>query len=122
VICIRRCSNERYSGANGTKVRSRKDLPSETLLLFGNAEADDLRLQRLLRRENAILVPLVYRTGTDHIAGRVTAAKGLDAGDTIFRAAIRDQVGSVVKRLQRDGTIENIGAGRASKWKLASGV
>jgi hypothetical protein len=38
-----------------------------------------------------------------------------------MRAAIREQVGSTVKRLHRNGTIENVGAGRASKWKLAGG-
>lgn len=57
---------------------------------------------------------------TDEIAGRVIAAKGLDAGDAILRAAIREQVGSTVKRLHRNGAIENIGAGRASKWNLKS--
>jgi hypothetical protein len=55
---------------------------------------------------------------TDDIAGRVVAVKGFDAGDAILRAAIREQVGSTVKRLHREGTIENIGAGRSSKWKL----
>src|SRR5271169_3654244 len=44
---------------------------------------------------------------TDDIAGRVIVAKGFDAGDAILRAAIRDQVGSTVKRLHREGTIEN---------------
>jgi hypothetical protein len=34
--------------------------------------------------------------------------------DTILRAAIREQVGSIVKRLHREGTIENVGAGRAT--------
>lgn len=33
---------------------------------------------------------------TDEIAGRVITAKGFDAGDTILRAAIREQVGSTV--------------------------
>ena len=56
---------------------------------------------------------------TDDIAGRVIAAKGFDAGDAILRAAIREQVGSTVKRLNREATVENVGAGRASKWKLA---
>jgi hypothetical protein len=56
---------------------------------------------------------------TDDIAGRVIAAKGFDAGDAILRAAIREQVGSTVKRLHRRAAAENIGAGRASKWKLA---
>jgi hypothetical protein len=36
-----------------------------------------------------------------------------------LRAAFREQVGSTVKRLRRNGAIENIGTGRASKWKLA---
>ena len=57
---------------------------------------------------------------TDDIAGRVIAAKGFDAADGVLRAAIRDQVGSIVKRLHRDGTIENIGAGRLSRWKLTT--
>ena len=39
-----------------------------------------------------------------------------------FDSAIREQVGSTVKRLHRDGAIENIGAGRATKWKLANGA
>jgi hypothetical protein len=56
---------------------------------------------------------------TDDIAGRVIAAKGFDAGDAILRTAIREQVGSTVKRLHCNGAIENIGAGRASKWRLA---
>jgi chromosome condensin MukBEF MukE localization factor len=56
---------------------------------------------------------------TDDIAGRVIAAKGFDIGDAILRASIREQVSSTVKRLHRNGAIENIGAGHASKWKLA---
>jgi hypothetical protein len=56
---------------------------------------------------------------TDDIAGRVIAAKGLDAGDAILHVAVREQVGSTVKRLHREGAIDNIGAGRASKWRLA---
>jgi hypothetical protein len=53
---------------------------------------------------------------TDDIAGGVIAAKDFDTGDAILRAAIREQVGSIVKRLHREGTIQNIGAGRASRW------
>ena len=48
---------------------------------------------------------------TDDIAGRVIAGKGFDTGDAILRTAIREQVGSTVKRLHRNGTIENIRAG-----------
>jgi chromosome condensin MukBEF MukE localization factor len=55
---------------------------------------------------------------TEEIAGRVIAAKGFDTGDAILREAIREQAGSIVKRLRRNGVIENVGAGRASKWKL----
>jgi hypothetical protein len=57
---------------------------------------------------------------TDDIACRVIAAKGFDPADGVLRAAIREQVGSVVKRLHREGTIESLGVGRTSKWKLAS--
>jgi hypothetical protein len=57
---------------------------------------------------------------TDDIAGQVIAAKGFDAGDAILRAAIREQVGSTVKRLHREGMIANTGAGRASRWKLVN--
>jgi hypothetical protein len=35
-----------------------------------------------------------------------------------LRATIREQVESIVKRLNRDSAVEKIGAGRA-KWKLA---
>jgi hypothetical protein len=56
---------------------------------------------------------------TDEIADRVIAVKGFDSRDAILRAAIRDQIGSTVKRLHRQGAIENVGAGRASKWTLA---
>jgi hypothetical protein len=58
---------------------------------------------------------------TDDIAGRVIVAKGFDAGDAILRAAIREQVGSTVKRLHREHAVENVGTGRASKWKLTNG-
>ena len=59
---------------------------------------------------------------TDDIAGRGIAAKSFDPGDVILRAAIREQVGSTIKRLHRQGAINNIGAGRASRWKVASGA
>jgi hypothetical protein len=51
---------------------------------------------------------------TDDIAGRVIVAKGLDAGDSILGAAVRDQVGSIVKRLHRSGDIERVGAGHGA--------
>jgi hypothetical protein len=55
---------------------------------------------------------------TEDIAVRVIVAKGFNDGDAILRAAIREQVGSIVKRLHRNDAIEVVGAGRASKWKL----
>src|ERR1700716_3013874 len=45
---------------------------------------------------------------TDEIARRAVAAKGFDLGDTILRAAIREQVGSTVKRLHRESVIKNV--------------
>jgi hypothetical protein len=42
---------------------------------------------------------------TDDIAGQVIAAKGFDAADAILRAPIRKQVGSIVKRLHRPGSM-----------------
>jgi hypothetical protein len=56
---------------------------------------------------------------TDDIAGRVITTKGFDAIDSVLHAAIRGQVGSIVKRLHREGMIKNNDAGRASRWKLA---
>jgi hypothetical protein len=55
---------------------------------------------------------------TSDIADYVINAKGFDAADAILRASIRDQVGSIMKRSHRGGAIENIGAGRTSKWRL----
>ena len=57
---------------------------------------------------------------TDEITARVIATKGFDSRDAILGGAIREQIGATVKRLHRNGAVENIGAGRASKWKLAS--
>jgi hypothetical protein len=101
-------------------------------VLATDLDPDTIRPKRAYRRnryfarnELSRLCLGVLRTAagellsTDDIAGRVIAAKGFDAGDAILRAAICEQVGSTVKRLHRQGAIENIGAGRASKWKLA---
>src|SRR5258708_7867001 len=51
---------------------------------------------------------------TDDIAGQIVAGKGLDAGDAHLRTAIRDQVGSVLKRLHRRGVAEPNGKGRGA--------
>ena len=55
---------------------------------------------------------------TDDIAGQVIVVKGFDADDAILRAAIREQVGSTVKRLHREGAIENVGAGRREQVEV----
>lgn len=101
-------------------------------VLATDLDPDTIRPKRIYRRnryfarnELSRLCLGVLRTAagellsTDDIVGRVITAKGFDAGDAILRAAIREQVGSTVKRLHRNGAIENVGAGRASKWKLA---
>jgi hypothetical protein len=54
----------------------------------------------------------------DEIAEQIIAAKGFDPADGILRAAIRDQIGDIVKRLHRRGEVEKIGRGRAMRWKL----
>ena len=102
-------------------------------VLASDLDPETIRPKRVYRRnryfarnELSRLCLGVLRTeagellSTDDIAGRVITAKKFDAADAILRAAIREQVGSTVKRLHRNGAIENIGAERASKWKLAS--
>jgi hypothetical protein len=102
-------------------------------VLAADLDPETLRPKRVYRRnryfarnELSRLCLGVFRDGagellsTDDITGRLIAAKGFDSGDAILRAAIREQVGSSVKRLNRNGTIENVGAGRMSKWKLTS--
>jgi hypothetical protein len=101
-------------------------------ILVSDLDPETIRPKRAYRRnryfarnELSRLCLGVFRTAageplsTDDITARVIAAKSFDPADGILRAAIRDQVGSIVKRLHRDGAIENLGAGRASKWKLA---
>jgi hypothetical protein len=101
-------------------------------VLATDLDPETIRRKRIYRRnryfsrnELSRLCLGVLRTAagemlsTGDIADRVIVAKGFDASDAILRAAIRDQVGSTVKRLHRNGAVENIGAGRASKWKLA---
>ena len=103
-------------------------------VLAADLDPETIRPKRIYRRnryfarnELSRLCLGVLRTAagellsTDDIACGVIAAKRFDIGDTILRAAIREQVGSTVKRLHRNGAVENIGAGRASKWRVATG-
>jgi hypothetical protein len=100
-------------------------------VLATDLDPETIRPKRIYRRnryfarnELSRLCLSVLRTAegellsTDEIAGRVIAGKGFDVEDAILRAAIREQIASTVKRLHRNRAIENIGAGRASKWKL----
>jgi ISXO2-like transposase domain len=102
-------------------------------VLATDLDPETIRPKRIYRRnryfarnELSRLCLSVLRTAadqllsTDDIAGRVISAKGFDTGDAILRTVIREQVGSTVKRLHREGSIDNIGAGCASKWKLAT--
>jgi hypothetical protein len=100
-------------------------------ILASDLDPETIRPKRVYRRnryfgrnELSRLCLGVLRTAagellsTDEIAGRVIEAKGFNAGDAMLRSRIREQVGSTVKRLHREGAIGNTGAGRASKWKL----
>jgi hypothetical protein len=82
---------------------------------FGHNELSRLTLATL---RNAADEPI----GIDEISRRVTAAKGLDAGDAILRAKIRQRLRAILTRLHKQGVIESISGGRGSKWKLASGA
>ena len=100
-------------------------------VLAADLDPETIRPKRAYRRnryfarnELSRLCLGVFRTAAgepmsiDDIAGQVIAAKGFDPADSILRAAIRDQVGDIVKRLHRRGEVERIGTGRASKWTL----
>jgi hypothetical protein len=100
-------------------------------VLAVNLDPETIRPKRAYRRnryfarnELSRLCLGVLRTAadellsTDEIASRVIAAKGFDVGDAILRTAIRDQVGSTVKRLHRGGAIEKVGSGRGIRWRL----
>jgi hypothetical protein len=52
----------------------------------------------------------------DDIARQVISAKGFDAGDNILHRAIRDQIGDVVKRLNRRREVEKTGRGRVPTY------
>jgi hypothetical protein len=84
------------------------------------------RTRYFARNELSRLILGVLRTASgepmtvDFIAGRVIVAKEFDASDRILRAAIADQMGSVLNRLRHRSVVDRIGAGTGSKWKLAS--
>src|SRR5437763_6438324 len=55
---------------------------------------------------------------TDEIAAQVIAAKGFDAADSTLRAAIRDQLLTVLRAARKRGTVEQMGLARGVRWKL----
>ena len=55
---------------------------------------------------------------TDDIAARVIAAKGFETADSILRAAVRDQLLTVLRAARKRGSVEQIGLGRGVRWKL----
>jgi hypothetical protein len=59
---------------------------------------------------------------TDEIAARVIAAKGFEAADATLRAAIRDQLLTVLRAARKRGTVEQMGLGRGLRWKMANGA
>ena len=83
------------------------------------------RLAHFDRNELSRLVLTTLRTATgepigiEEISRRVITAKGFEATDEIFRAAIRQRLRAILMRLHKQGVIEGIGGGRGSKWKLA---
>lgn len=56
----------------------------------------------------------------EEITRRIMKAKKLDARDANLFAAVRVQVGSVLKRLHRRGVAEPSGKGRGATWLLVT--
>jgi hypothetical protein len=59
---------------------------------------------------------------TEEILAQVITAKGFEATDSTLRAAIRDQLLTVLRAARKRGTAEQTGLGRAVRWKLANGA
>jgi len=58
---------------------------------------------------------------TDEIAAQAIAAKGFEAADSTLRAAIRDQLFTVLRAARKCGAVEQIGLGRGLRWRLSNG-
>ena len=59
---------------------------------------------------------------TDEIAAQVIAAKGFEASDNTLRAAVRDQLLTVMRAARKRGSVEQKGLGRGLRWKLTDGA
>jgi hypothetical protein len=102
-------------------------------VLAADLDPETIRLKRAYRRnryfarnELSRLCLGIFRTAAGapmsiaEITGQVIAAKGFDAGDAILLAAVRDQVGDIVKRLHRRCKVGKMGRGRTVRWCLIS--
>jgi hypothetical protein len=100
-------------------------------VLASDLDPETIRPKRIYRRnryfarnELVRLCLTAFRTAagesiTIHdITHRVIDSKGFDTGDSILRAAIRDQVADVIRRLHKNNQLEKIWRGRAIRWKL----
>jgi hypothetical protein len=102
-------------------------------VLASDLDPEAIKPKRLYRRtryfarhELSQLCLAALRTATvpstvDELAEQVMTEKGFDLTDAILRASIRHQLGAIMKRLHRGGTVAIVGAGRAAKWRLAGG-
>ena len=79
---------------------------------FGRAELPRLILDAF---RDASGKPL----GTEEIANQVIGAMGFDATDAAMRKAIGEQALPIKRSFRKRETVEQIGLGRGTRWKLA---
>jgi hypothetical protein len=99
-------------------------------VLAANLDLESIKPKRIYRRslyfarnELSRLVLASLRIAmkplsVDDLTHQAMITKGFNPTDAILRAAIRDQVGAIVKRLRRQNIAESIGQRRATRWKL----
>jgi hypothetical protein len=78
---------------------------------FARNELSRLTMDALRAADGALMT-------TDEIAVRVIEAKGFDAADAALRGSIRDQALTLLRSLRKQGRVEQIGLGRALRWKF----
>jgi hypothetical protein len=59
---------------------------------------------------------------TDEIAGQIIDAKGFDAADAALHKAIGEQAVTLMRSFRKRGTVEQIGLGRGTRWRLVNGA
>jgi hypothetical protein len=82
---------------------------------FARNELSRLTMDALRAAEGALIT-------TDALAGRIIAAKGFDADDAALRKAIGEQVLALLRSFRKCDMVEQIGLGRAVRWKVANGA